>query len=470
MTQSDVVFLQDLTGSFNDDLPNAKVLIPAVVNRITNPILESVFGADLKVGLASFKDKPVSPLGGSSDYVYRAELGLTDDPTTVGNEFRTFSASGGADIPEAQLDALLYTALDSGGGLGYRAGSSRVAIIATDAAFHKAGDRDSRTSEVGVVPNNGDAVIDPLEDYVSIPELKTTLEANNITPVFLATSGQQSTYEGLVNDLGRGGVVTLDLNSENVADGIKQAIGVARGVITQPESPTDFLIVPPGTSDEVIFAGDGDDIVSLNGVVGDHFIDGGAGSDQIFSFTGDDTLDGGSGKDSLSGGEGNDILFGSFGDDIISGLGGDDFLQGDSGNDVLTGDTGADTFAFDTGGKFVSDELGIDNITDFKSSEGDKIRLSKDTFTELSNTLFPTALDSAGFDTVEGFDFNQVETSEAEIVYFKTFGSLFYNPNGADAGFDKPLPEGGFAEGGQFATLTAAPTLAATDFEVVQAS
>lgn len=459
---SDIVFLQDLTGSFGDDLPNQKTLLPAVVNRITNPILENIFGSDLELGLASFKDKPVSPLGGVGDYVYQPELAFTNNPTDVKNVINSWTAGGGNDAPEAQLDALLYTALDSGSGLGYRAGSERVVILSTDAPFHVAGDRDNLTSESGVVANNGDAVIDPLEDYATISQLKTALEDNNIIPIFLATDGQQTTYQGLVSDLGRGGVLPLDSNSENVADAIKEAIARARDVVTDDLGTAGDDVIasfsfssPDG--DKIVFAGDGDDQVFLNAVSGNHFIDGGAGSDILLGGTGADTVDGGSSDDNLWGGNGNDTLFGSSGNDTLLGNGGDDFLQGDSGDDILTGGAGADTFAFDTGAEFVGSELGLDTITDFNSGE-DKIRLSKDTFTELSNTLFPSSLDITEFALVTSDA--AAATSGADITYNTNNGNLFYNPNGTAAGF---------AEGGQFATLTGAPTLTALDFEVVQA-
>ncbi len=70
------------------------------------------------------------------------------------------------------------------------------------------------------------------------------------------------------------------------------------------------------------------------------------------------TLNGGAGNDQLNGGAGNDLLIGSL------------------GTDTLTGGSGADRFVFN-----LLNELGKGNardvITDFNSSEGDKIDLSK---------------------------------------------------------------------------------------------
>ncbi len=36
MAVSDIVFAQDLTGSYSEDLPNLKLLLAAVVNRLSN--------------------------------------------------------------------------------------------------------------------------------------------------------------------------------------------------------------------------------------------------------------------------------------------------------------------------------------------------------------------------------------------------------------------------------------------------
>ena len=74
--------------------------------------------------------------------------------------------------------------------------------------------------------------------------------------------------------------------------------------------------------------------------------------------------------------KGNDLLTGTAKNDTLSALAGDDTLIGGAGTDKLTGGLGADTFKFNS----VSDS-GItaktrDTITDFKSTQNDKIDLS----------------------------------------------------------------------------------------------
>ncbi|MEH2182492.1 hypothetical protein [Nostoc sp.] len=60
-------------------------------------------------------------------------------------------------------------------------------------------------------------------------------------------------------------------------------------------------------------------------------------------------------------------------------------------NDVLTADAGADSFLYNTSAVFNRSAIGLDTISDFNSSQGDKIVLDKTTFSAfpllLSETL-----------------------------------------------------------------------------------
>ncbi|MFK0734369.1 MAG: hypothetical protein ACIWVG_25005, partial [Gloeotrichia echinulata HAB0833] len=365
--------------------------------------------------------------------------------------------SGGGDLPESQLEALLQAALDSTIGVG----SKRIVVLATDAAYHVAGDGLTLAPGTITVPNNGDGIISANEDYPGILQVKNALIANNIIPFFLATSGVKSSYDGLVASLGRGIVTTLDSNSENVADVIKFAVAKASGTISPGGEGTDSDDIINGstvgtTGDKVVFAGAGNDTVDLTGVAGNHFIDGGAGFDTLFGGIGQDKIDAGSGNDELIGGSGNDILLGSSGDDTILGGSGNDTIQGDSGDDLLTGGLGNDRFVFDTGSPFTAADLGIDTINDFRrlALNTDKIELSRDTFNLLP--IGPT-LSSSDFAVVATNALAEIST--AKIVYSTGTRNLFYNTNGTTPGF---------GSGGQFAVFAVGtPTLIASDFVIV---
>lgn len=110
---------------------------------------------------------------------------------------------------------------------------------------------------------------------------------------------------------------------------------------------------------DVVRGGDGADSVR-----------GGQGADTVYGDAGDDPhVNGNIGDDMVYGGSGNDTVFGGQGSDALYGEEGNDWLSGDLGDDVLTGGGGADRFLFRPG-------AGMDWVTDFQSSTGDRIQLS----------------------------------------------------------------------------------------------
>ncbi|MBP0003028.1 MAG: heme peroxidase [Cyanobacteria bacterium SBC] len=187
-----------------------------------------------------------------------------------------------------------------------------------------------------------------------------------------------------------------------------------------------------------------DDTEEMNGGVGEDSMLGMGGDDRIFAAAGDDAIAGNQGNDDLEGGLGNDLLMGGKAFDRLTGGEGNDILNGDCDGDTLMGGAGADTFAFGREG-VTFEALGIDSIEDFVSGE-DSIELSVEMFVLPQGTV-----------TVETVDGN-ADRSEASIVFDRSTGALFYNPNGADLGFDS---------GGQFATLQPGLTLSEGDVRVV---
>lgn len=84
--------------------------------------------------------------------------------------------------------------------------------------------------------------------------------------------------------------------------------------------------------------GNGDTLISIEGVVGSNH------DDDVTGDHGANRLAGGGGDDVLRGLDGNDELFGNDGDDTLIGGYGDDVLNGGDGNDILIGGDGADQF------------------------------------------------------------------------------------------------------------------------------
>jgi Ca2+-binding RTX toxin-like protein len=160
-----------------------------------------------------------------------------------------------------------------------------------------------------------------------------------------------------------------------------------------------------------------------------------------------------SAADQLIGSNGNDRIFGNGGNDRISGGKGDDLLNGGIGGDTLTGGEGRDTFLFDSGRSFRSSDFGVDRMTDFIRGT-DQITLDKSSFGNLSTAQ----IGSVARDTL-------ASGSNSLVVYSRSSGRLFYNPNGNLSGYGR---------GGAFAIIdsdgnstTSPPALTSSDFQIV---
>ncbi|WP_341526789.1 M10 family metallopeptidase [Nostoc sp. UHCC 0302] len=205
--------------------------------------------------------------------------------------------------------------------------------------------------------------------------------------------------------------------------------------------------------------------VEIENAIGSNFNDqviGNEFNNNLVGNDGEDRIDGGAGNDTVDGGNGSDRLIGRAGNDRLIGGAGNDFLFCDPGNDVLVGGIGKDGFIYNTDVAFARTSVGQDTISDFNHSQGDKIVLDTTTFTALSSTSDSSL---AANDFAEIFSIFGIplvgelvgELENAKIVYDSTNGSLYYNQNGTALGY---------GSGGLFATLSGAPTLAASDFYV----
>lgn len=240
---------------------------------------------------------------------------------------------------------------------------------------------------------------------------------------------------------------------------------------------------------------------NIAGNTANNVLSGGASEDTLTGGFGNDTLDGGIGTDLLLGGDGNDtyIVDSSFdivresfaagadtvesaatytlsadverltltGTSNINGTGNNlsntitgnnanNTISGGAGSDTLTGDGGSDRFLYNTGAAFRTTAIGIDSITDFNANNVDKIVLDKTTFTNLTSGA-GGGLNANDFAQVAND--TQAATSSKRITFSDSSNTLFYNQNGAAAGF---------GTGAQFATLTGVQLLDGGDF-VVQA-
>ena len=186
----DIMVLQDLTGSISQILYELYEHAFAFFGTVTDNSPNS------SLGMGSFKDNPYQPNINSADYVYQTHQPLTQN----GYSFATalhghYPSGGGPTLPESSLDAM-HMAARRMSEVGYRNGSDRTIMVITDALWQESGDCSTCT-----VMNNGDGVLDSLEDYVSVQQLADALIDADVRPVFIVPTNLVSDYEVLVNDL-----------------------------------------------------------------------------------------------------------------------------------------------------------------------------------------------------------------------------------------------------------------------------
>ncbi|WP_247216106.1 calcium-binding protein [Synechococcus sp. C9] len=253
---------------------------------------------------------------------------------------------------------------------------------------------------------------------------------------------------------GKGGqnAIVLDANAPDLNsatdDQVKNiqvvyAATATAGVTIDLKNQTEAIIVQGSDFNDVI----------TGTTANDKYLAGGKGSD---------TIDGGKGNDTIVGEDGNDVIFGGDGDDgYLDGGAGDDVIVGGLGNDALVGGAGNDRFAFSTGALFDPVTIGNDLIADLEA--GDFIVLSKTTFTAFTASSGDvisggTAIAAADFETIATGGAAAAGASSALIVYETSTGALYYNQDRATAGL---------GTGGQFATISGAPTLTASQILIV---
>lgn len=285
------------------------------------------------------------------------------------------------------------------------------------------------TDQVGGLPYlrvviSGNAIIGGMFNGIYLQDARDATITDNIIAGFTdmksklwvqdvvgaTITGNAASAYGLDNN--NSGLTTT--NNSTLAQTNDPAAAMARFAATHPSASqlmgdaADNILVG-GFGVSVIRGGDGNDSITggtafddingnqgddtAHGGAGDDWVVGGKGNDALFGDAGDDLVLGNLGDDTLSGGDGKDVLRGGQGNDVVQGGAGDDWLSGDRGDDTLTGGTGADTFHSFSG-------AGIDRVTDFHLSEGDRFVLDAGTLYTLRQSGADTIIDMGAGDQV----------------------------------------------------------------------
>jgi hypothetical protein len=204
----DICLLEDETGSFGDDIANLRNAAPNLYDTIvaTSP--------DAQFAVAGFRDYPTSFFGSPGDWVYRLLSAMNPAKAAWLDGVNALTASGGADTPEAQYDAIVAAAgpgtftdptLGVQGNCGWRADPrvQRVLVVATDASFH--------------LPGAGKPHVNDQASTLA------ALQAQNIILVGLKALGAGGELDALAAATG-GSVQPLSSDGANIAAAILAAL------------------------------------------------------------------------------------------------------------------------------------------------------------------------------------------------------------------------------------------------------
>jgi Ca2+-binding RTX toxin-like protein len=225
--------------------------------------------------------------------------------------------------------------------------------------------------------------------------------------------------------------------------------GFISGTVYQIASFSSYTAILADPDAEISFSlrGGGGTLDFTTGVTGQNSVeirDGGlTGAIRVTGSVNGDDMFGSNFHDTLNGGNGSDTLLGGDGRDTLNGGAGLDTLNGGNADDHLTGGTGNDTFVFDSP---FSGGSNIDVVADFASG-ADIFRIDQ--------AFYFTGL-SVGQLSAAQFAVDAATGTGPQIVYLQSIGALLFDSNGADPG-----------GASQFATLTGAPVIAASDFMIV---
>ncbi len=190
----DILFLADVSGSYDDDIAQFKSQAAALVDTFVSS------GTNVQIGVASFSDFPSYPYGSQSsgDFAYLLNQPLTGDRDKILSAINSLTARNGEDTKESQLEALYQAASGLGRAVdgvpqaniaafsvGWREGSLPIIFLATDAGFH---DSDYEPAYPGA---GFEETVNYLNSrHIRIYGLQSGYSVSDVADVVRATGGQ----------------------------------------------------------------------------------------------------------------------------------------------------------------------------------------------------------------------------------------------------------------------------------------
>jgi len=135
--QPDIMFLADTTGSMGGAIANVKANASAIMASVAGVQPDAQFGA------AQYRDVGFDPL-------FRVDQAITANQVAVQSAINTWSAGGGGDLPEAQLNALWQLGATPVGGF-RPAPSTRIIVWFGDAPGHDLSNSPSLASAIAAL-------------------------------------------------------------------------------------------------------------------------------------------------------------------------------------------------------------------------------------------------------------------------------------------------------------------------------
>ena len=267
----DVVFAFDLTGSMSGTVTEMK----ASATDILDGVLAKFPGA--RFGLATFRDYPFPPYGGSGDWAWRVEQTITADALSIEGAIGGMTVAGGGDGPES-YSRVLFEAAHPDNSLGWRTDSRKVLIVFGDNYPH---DDDLSAGGVPAPPGapwvtglsptyldpgrDGDTGVSAGADDIDFQETLIALKDTKTTMLFVvanATDPGASTvrnWDHWAKLTASGGVAVVKGGTDTLEDVILGVIDSSTGrigtleILTEPSALEAWVTsVPPAYASIVV--------------------------------------------------------------------------------------------------------------------------------------------------------------------------------------------------------------------------